>query len=89
MWKKRGRLEDLLSLRELKFLCIISYILIDIKSQASIWISDNIKKIKDISKDNGLRITNFINRLILLDKFIFFGEFIMIIRCVLILLEIN
>lgn len=28
MWKKRGRLEDLLSLRELKFLCIISYILI-------------------------------------------------------------
>ena len=50
------------------------------------WISDNIKKIKGISKDNSLKIISFINRLILLDKFIFFGELIMIIRFVVILL---
>ena len=65
---------------------VITYILIDIKSQASMWISDNIKKIKGISKDNSLKIISFINRLILLDKFIFFGELIMIIRFVVILL---
>jgi len=65
---------------------VITYILIDIKSQASMWISDNIKKIKGIDKDNSLKIISFINRLILLDKFIFFGELIMIIRFVVILL---
>lgn len=68
---------------------VISYIVIDIKSQACIWINNNLKRIKDISKDNCLKINNFINRMIWLDKFIFFGELIMIIRFVAILLEIN
>lgn len=67
---------------------LISYILIDIKSQASMWISDNIKKIKGIDKDNRTRIVNYINKLILLDNFIFYGEFIMIIRFIFIILGI-
>lgn len=66
----------------------ITYIVVDIKSQAYIWICDNLKKIKDINKDNCLRVINFINRIILLDKFIFFGELLMIIRFIVILLEI-
>ena len=66
---------------------VISYMIIDIKSQASEWISNNIKKIKEVSKDNSLKIVSFINRLLWLDKFIFFGELIMIIRFVMIMLE--
>lgn len=66
----------------------ITYIVVDIKSQVYIWICDNLKKIKDINKDNCLRVINFINRIILLDKFIFFGELLMIIRFIVILLEI-
>lgn len=67
----------------------ISYILIDIKNETYFWVSDNLKKIKDISKDNYIKIISFMNRLILLDKFIYFSELIMIIRFILILLEIN
>lgn len=68
---------------------IITYIFIDIKSQVYMWIERNIKKIKDINKDNAISIIKFINILMWLDKFIFFGELVMIIRFVLILLEIN
>lgn len=68
---------------------IISYILINIKSEVVVWISDNIIKIKDISKSNSIKIINYLNKMLWLDKFIFLGEFLMIIRCVLILLEIN
>lgn len=67
----------------------ISYILIDIKNEACYWVSNNLKKIKDISKDNREKVINFMNKLIFLDKFIYFGELIMIIRFALILLEIN
>lgn len=68
---------------------IISYILIDIKVDASIWINDNIRKIKDVSKNSTLKIISFLDKIIWIDKFIFFGELIMIIRCVLILLKIS
>ncbi|MBQ2873094.1 MAG: zinc metallopeptidase [Bacilli bacterium] len=71
------------------FFSIISYILINIKNQAFMWTIDNINKIKDISKSNSDKIVKFIDKIIWLDKFIFFGELIMIIRYVLILLEIN
>ena len=67
---------------------VVSYILIDIKSQACMWISDNIKKIKNINNNNFNKIINYINRLILLDKLIFFSELIMIIRCIAIMLEV-
>lgn len=68
---------------------VMTYMFIDIKSQACTWISDNLTKIKDISKENSLKIINFINKIMLLDKIIFFGELVMIVRLVAILLKIN
>lgn len=68
---------------------IISYMIIDIHNQAYLWISDNIKKVKDISKKNKEDIIGFIRKLLCLDKMIFFGEVIMILRYLLILFEIN
>ena len=65
---------------------IISYMLIDIKTNAYLWLEENIKKIKNINYD---KVLNFINKIIIFDKLIFFGELIMIIRFVAILLEIN
>lgn len=66
---------------------LISYIIIDIKKTAYVWIVDNIDKIKDISKDNSLKILNFIDIVILFDRCIFFGEFLMICRLILILFK--
>ena len=70
-------------------LSFISYILIEIKNDSIDWVSNNLKKIKNINKDNRNKIISFMNRLILFDKFIYFGELIMVIRLVLIMLEIN
>jgi len=67
----------------------ITYMLIDIKSRANEWIKDNLRRIKDVSKDNLVKIIDFINKILWLDKFIFMGEFIMIIRFMMILLEVN
>ena len=67
----------------------ISYMLIDIKNLGYYWVSNNIKKIKDISKEKRDKVLIFMNRLILLDKIIYFSELIMIIRFILILFEIN
>lgn len=66
----------------------ISYILVNIKIQASCWIRENLKKISGISKDNRLKIDNFIDRLVFFDKIIFFGEVIIIIRLMLIFFDI-
>lgn len=75
------------------FICVIlsfiSYILIEIKSDGIYWVSNDLKKIKNISKNNGEKIISFMNRLMLLDKLIYFGELIIVIRLVLIMLKIN
>ena len=63
---------------------IISYMLIDIKSNALLWITKSIHKIKNIDSNKIMR---FINNIILFDKLIFFGELIMIIRFVAILIN--
>ena len=65
---------------------IISYMLIDIKSNASLWIASNIRKIKNIDVSKIMR---FINNIILFDKLIFWGELIMIIRFAAILINFN
>lgn len=65
---------------------IISYMLINIKSNAVLWIAKNIKKIK--VNDDQL-IIRFLNNIVLFDKLIFLGELIMIIRFVAILLKFN
>lgn len=62
---------------------IISYMLIDIKSNASLWIASNIRKIKNVDSNKIMR---FINNIVLFDKLIFLGELIMIIRFVYILI---
>lgn len=65
---------------------IISYILIDIKSNAALWIVQNIKKVKKIESKEIIR---FINNIVLCDKLIFLGELMMIIRLVAILLKMT
>lgn len=65
---------------------IISYMLIDIKSNAVLWIVKNIKKVKVTSNQIIIR---FLNNIVLFDKLIFLGELIMIIRFIAILLQMN
>ena len=65
---------------------VISYVLIDIKSNALDVISLGLEKNKDINKDNVNRIITFINRILWLDKLMFFGELIIILRFVYIML---
>ena len=65
---------------------IISYMLIEIKDEAYNWLCNNIKKIKNINQENVL---SFVSKIVLIDKFIFFGELIMICRFILILFDIN
>lgn len=67
----------------------ISYVLLDIRGEASYFVSENLSKIKDISKDNRDKIIGFMNKLLFCDKVIYFGELIMIIRLVLIMFEIK
>ena len=66
----------------------ISYMMIDIKNQANEWVYNNINKVNGINKENCFRIGNFMNKILWLDKFILFGELLIIIRFIGILLEI-
>lgn len=68
--------------------CITTYIYIDIKSQARLFVFDNLKKIEDISEDNYINIMNYINRLLWVDKFILFGQLLMVLRMVIIVLRV-
>ena len=73
----------------LSIFCFIVFILIDIKTNIYNWLCDDLVKIKDISKNNQLKILDFVNIIIWLDKLIFVGETIMIIRFIMILLGIS
>lgn len=66
---------------------VISYMLIDIKSDASMWVASNVYKLKNISKKNEIIISNYINRLLLFDKLIFLGQLVMLIRCIFIMMN--
>lgn len=66
---------------------IIQYLYISIKEESTNWLRLNIKKIKEIKKENQTSIINYINKIILLDKLILIGEFIMIIRYVAIIIN--
>lgn len=63
-----------------------SYMLIDIKNNAYIWLDEHLNKKLKIDKQKVLK---FINQIIMCDKLIFFGELIMMIRFVAIILGIN
>ena len=74
------------SLAIIAIFSFVEYLLIGIKGNAITWIDDNIKKVKEINKDNRGKILSFINNVILLDKVIFISELLIIIRCVMIIL---
>ena len=65
---------------------LASYLLISIKNDAYSWLDEHINKKVKIDKEKVLK---FINQIIMIDKLIFFGELIMIIRFVAIILGIN
>lgn len=65
---------------------LASYIIIDIKNSAYIWLDKHINNKLKINKEKTLK---FINKIIMIDKLIFFGELLMIIRFVAIILGIN
>lgn len=64
----------------------VSYALIDIKNSAYRWLEMHLHKKLKIDKE---RVLKYINTIIMCDKLIFFGELIMIIRFVAIILGIN
>ena len=66
---------------------MISYILVNIKSESVLLLSSKIKKIKGINNDNKNKIISFINKVIFFDKLIFMSEGIMIIRFVMLLVN--
>ena len=66
---------------------IIQYLYISIKEESTNWLQLNLKKIKEIKKENQTRIINYINKIVLLDKLIFISELIMIFRYVAIIIN--
>ncbi len=67
-------------------ICIfISYILINLKSEAIVKINNKLNKV--LNKNDSLVIIKFLNKIILFDKFIFIGELIMVIRFVAVMLN--
>ena len=66
---------------------IIQYLYISIKEESTNWLRLNIKKIKEIKKENQTSIINYINNINLLDKLILISEFIMIIRYIAIIIN--
>ena len=69
------------------FSCI-SYIILDIKTMAYNFICDNIRNIDSINEKNKIKIVSFMNRFLLCDKMIFFGELLMIVRLLFIMFNL-
>ena len=67
----------------------ISFKLIDIKTQVYNWLVDNLKSISDINRDNKIKVLDFINKIIWLDKLIFVSETLVVIKFVIVMLGIN
>jgi Zn-dependent membrane protease YugP len=66
----------------------VSYSLIDIKGHIMEWLNDNLKNLEGIKNENCNKIINYITKIFWLDKFIFLGELIIIVRFVAILLRL-
>ena len=71
------------------FFAFISYIILDIKENAYSFINDNIDKIKDIRKEKRDVIVSFMEKMLLCDKLIYFGELLMAVRLVFIMFDIK
>ena len=61
-------------------LLIIMYMLIDVRTMSFMWIKDNIKRVKTLSRKNIIDINDYINRLLISDKLIFIGELGLLLR---------
>ena len=70
------------------FFVFISYVNLEIKDLSYNFVNDNIDKIKDLKKENVEKIISFIKKMLLCDRLIYFGELLMIVRLVFIMLEI-
>lgn len=68
-------------------LLIIMYMLIDVRTMSFMWIKDNIKKVKILSRKNIIDINDYINRLLISDKLIFIGELGLLLRFFVILIS--
>lgn len=68
---------------------IIMYFLIDLRINGFNFISNKINKLKEITKEGKKIIQNEFSKIIFIDKMIFFGELIILVRYVLILFEIS
>ena len=68
-------------------LLIIMYMLIDVRTMSFMWIKDNIKKFKTLSRKNIIDINDYINRLLISDKLIFIGELGLLLRFFVILIS--
>ena len=66
----------------------ISYILLDIKSEAYEFVSKNIDKINDIKNGDRIKIISFMNKLLLCEKIIYFGGLLMVVRMVFLMFDI-
>ena len=65
------------------------YMFINIKNRAYNWIVMNIDRIKQINKKDQMKVINFINKMMLCDKFIFWGELVGFLKVVMILLNLK
>jgi len=70
------------------FFAFIFYILLEVKGCACDFVSKNIAKIKDIKSDDSVKIINFMDKLLLCDKIIYFGELLMVVRMVFLMFDI-
>lgn len=68
---------------------IIIWMFVDIRVQSVNLIVDNIKKIKEVSGNSSKKIISFMNNILFLDKCIFLGQLLIIIRCIAIILKFN
>lgn len=66
----------------------ISYILLEIKGNGCYYVQESLGKNKNINKEGCVKISKFMNSLLWADKLIFLGEFLMIVRMILLMIEI-
>ena len=60
----------------------------NLKTMAYNFICDNIRNIDSINEKNKIKIVSFMNRFLLCDKLIFFGELLMIVRLLFIMFNL-
>lgn len=75
------------SLVIMTILIIFIYLYISILNASYNWIYQNINKIKLLNKKNNLKVMQYINYIIIINKGIFLGELLIVIRMVAIILD--